>query len=154
MKALSVRQPWAAALADGQKKIEFRSRPINYRGKLLICASKSGEDFFIEPAFGEFKGKKVFLPKGVMMVVVNIIDCRPTTDEDLKEFGAPDSKDGWFSWIIDEEEGYTVIPREVKGKVSLFNVDDDLIEDMPETDDKGNPLCWADYDYPNKPDFN
>lgn len=149
MKALSVRQPWAAALADGQKKIEFRSRPINYRGKLLICASKSGEDFFIEPAFGEFKGKKVFLPKGVMMGVVEIIDCRPTTDEDLKEFGAPDSKDGWFSWILSDDFD-TVIPKEIKGKVSLFNVDDDLIESIPTADNENEQLFWFNYDFPNK----
>jgi hypothetical protein len=39
MKALSVRQPYAALICAGVKTVENRSRPTNYRGKLLIHAS-------------------------------------------------------------------------------------------------------------------
>src|SRR5262245_6686866 len=39
MKALTVRQPWAWAIATGRKCVENRSWPTNYRGPLLIHAS-------------------------------------------------------------------------------------------------------------------
>ena len=40
MKAVSVKQPWASLIAEGNKTIETRTWPTNYRGDLLICASK------------------------------------------------------------------------------------------------------------------
>lgn len=41
MKALSVRQPFASQIVIGEKTIEWRSKPFNWRGPLVICASKS-----------------------------------------------------------------------------------------------------------------
>lgn len=39
MKALSLRQPWARAIAEGAKRIETRSWRTEYSGPLLIHAS-------------------------------------------------------------------------------------------------------------------
>ena len=39
MKALSIKQPWAALIAHGIKDVENRSRRTNYRGKILLHAS-------------------------------------------------------------------------------------------------------------------
>ena len=41
MKALTVIQPWASAIAVGTKRIETRSWATKYRGPLLIHAGKS-----------------------------------------------------------------------------------------------------------------
>ena len=41
--ALSVRQPCADLLVLGEKDVENRSKPIRYRGWLLIHASKTRE---------------------------------------------------------------------------------------------------------------
>lgn len=41
MKALSVRQPFASQIVIGEKTTEWRSKPFNWRGPLVICASKS-----------------------------------------------------------------------------------------------------------------
>ena len=41
MKALSIRQPWAADIANGEKWIEYRSWTTPHRSPLLICASKN-----------------------------------------------------------------------------------------------------------------
>jgi activating signal cointegrator 1 len=41
MKALSLWQPWASAIAVGAKRIETRSWATAYRGPILIHASKS-----------------------------------------------------------------------------------------------------------------
>lgn len=41
MKALSIRQPWAGAVALGWKDVENRTRMVGHRGRLLIHASSS-----------------------------------------------------------------------------------------------------------------
>lgn len=41
MKALSIHQPWAWALANGHKPLENRNWPTQYRGELLIHATKT-----------------------------------------------------------------------------------------------------------------
>lgn len=41
MKALSIRQPWAWLIVNGYKDIENRTWRTDYRGKLLIHASKT-----------------------------------------------------------------------------------------------------------------
>lgn len=40
MKALSIRQPWAWLIIHGGKDIENRDWPTNYRGRVLVHASK------------------------------------------------------------------------------------------------------------------
>lgn len=39
MKALSIKQPWAWAIIYGDKNIENRTWPTNYRGRFLVHAS-------------------------------------------------------------------------------------------------------------------
>jgi hypothetical protein len=41
MKALSIREPWASLIIGGRKPIENRDWTTNYRGPLLIHASKT-----------------------------------------------------------------------------------------------------------------
>lgn len=41
VRAITVKQPWAWAIAHGGKNIENRSRPLAYRGQLLIHAGVS-----------------------------------------------------------------------------------------------------------------
>ena len=133
MKALSVKQPYACAIAEGYKNIEFRSKPTSHRGELLICASKS------ERGYTTDDGKK--LPVGCAMVIVNVIDCRRMTEADKSEYGAPQNIDGWWAWVLDPNTGETVEPKNVNGSISFFNVDDDLIVPI----DEGK--TWADFEY-------
>ena len=76
MKALSVRQPWALHINDGRKKLEFRTWATNYRGELLICASKHDSGVWVEV---EVDGHKQVLPAplGCQMCVVELLDVRP-----------------------------------------------------------------------------
>jgi hypothetical protein len=48
VRALTVRQPWAWAIAKGHKGVENRSRPVSYRGPLAIHAAKQWDDSGIE----------------------------------------------------------------------------------------------------------
>lgn len=41
LKAISIAQPWAWAIAEGHKKVENRSQRYKYRGRLLIHASRT-----------------------------------------------------------------------------------------------------------------
>lgn len=41
MKAISIREPYASEILEGEKTIEYRSWTTKYRGDLLICATQS-----------------------------------------------------------------------------------------------------------------
>jgi hypothetical protein len=43
-RGLTIKQPWAFAIAEGFKTIENRSRRTNYRGTLLIHAGRAVDD--------------------------------------------------------------------------------------------------------------
>ena len=40
MKVLTIKQPWATLIMQGDKRFEFRSWQTKYRGDLLIHAGK------------------------------------------------------------------------------------------------------------------
>jgi hypothetical protein len=69
MKALSVRQPWADCIAEGEKTIEVRSWQTKHRGVIAIHASSRPDTDIGEYTEG--------LPLGVVVCTVEIIDCRP-----------------------------------------------------------------------------
>ena len=64
MKALSVRRPFASQIVIGEKTIEWRSKPFNWRGPLVICASKS--------AIIELDNGKL-LPVGMALGIVDVV---------------------------------------------------------------------------------
>jgi hypothetical protein len=77
LRALSLWQPWASAMASGVKRNETRSWPTAYRGDLVVCSSKRrpspeevGEDETYEAAMA--------LPYGYALCVVELYDCMPT----------------------------------------------------------------------------
>ena len=74
MKALAVCQPFASQIVIGEKTIEWRSKIFNWRGPLVICASKS--------AIIELDNGKC-LPVGVALGIVDVVGCRPMTRKDL-----------------------------------------------------------------------
>lgn len=125
MKALSVRNPFAMDILLGVKTVELRSRPTQHRGDLLIVSSKSGSSYFCKDTG---TGKLYEAPKGAMMCVVNVIDCRPATidDAELAVCEEEDIKDGMWAWEIELQ--YLTEFKPQAGKLNLFDVDDDLIK--------------------------
>lgn len=134
MKALTVRQPWAFAIASGQKKIENRTWPTSHRGGLAIHAGSSWSDLrgrSLEiwreviadlPAFET-------LPFGQIVCVVNVVDCVPLE----KVQGQPFAEGPWC-WIL---EDVRVISPGItwRGSQGLFSVPDEVIQkamDYPE----------------------
>jgi hypothetical protein len=115
MHALSVKQPYASLIATGAKTIEWRSKVWNYRGPVVICASKNPK-----PAVPE--GSKHYLPVGKAICIVDMVDCRFFTEDDLGPAVMRNSgikvikgKDG-YAWVL--ENPREINPIDVKGIVA------------------------------------
>lgn len=76
MRALSVRPPWAWAIAHAKKRIENRSWPTSYRGPLAIHASQrfsSSETAELERILGR-KVDPALFTRGAFVAVVDLVD--------------------------------------------------------------------------------
>jgi len=92
MRAISLWQPWASAVALGSKKIETRHWSTGYRGPLAIHAAKRKvarefSDFendgawigvFFDILWGGPDRLRDVLPFGAIVGTVDLVDCRPT----------------------------------------------------------------------------
>lgn len=113
MKALSVRNPYAAFILIGEKKVECRSWQTDYRGDLLICSSANP------------KVKNTIC--GHAICVVRLDHIEPFTKEHLEAACLDEMPDGKnYAWHISNLR--MIRPFPVKGKLSLFEVDDSQIE--------------------------
>lgn len=111
LKALSLKQPWANMIASGEKTIETRRWPTDYRGPLLIVASKTPN---IPPA-------------GCAVALATLVDCRRMTRAD--EAAARCALyQGAFAWVLRDIRRLKPFP--VKGRLGIYEVtisDDALI---------------------------
>jgi hypothetical protein len=84
VKALSVRQPYAALLVTGAKRAEYRSWSTHYRGPLLIHAAK-GEPWDVEdPALVEALASTdpvLVARRGAIIGRVTVTGCRWVGDD-------------------------------------------------------------------------
>jgi len=141
MKALSIRQPFAALIADGQKRLEIRSWQTDYRGPLLICAAQANHALYEEFDFrtgvlklanrsakDKYKVNSDHLCfYGKMLCVVELVGIKNFMALEMSE------NDACIDWIPDHfawelENPRWVNPVEIKGKLRLFEVDDSLIK--------------------------
>ena len=122
MKAISVRQPWAFLIADGQKTVEARSWRTDYRGDVLLCTSAKQDSSFD-------KLDRESFPLGMAYCVVEIKDCvqmkfehipmaYPT--DDPKSFSQQDIE-GQFAWLLENPRIVTPF-FPVKGKLNFYDV--------------------------------
>lgn len=102
------------------KKYEYRTWRTKYRGKLLICSSKSP---VIEGMLS-----------GHALCIVELKDVHEITKDNYKKYGcdtAPNRKlYAWELKVISK-----VQPFPVKGKLSFFEVDDNLIKECSPTNE-------------------
>ncbi len=107
MRALSVKQPYAELIARGAKTKEYRTWSRDFRGDLLIVASKSPH----EAGFDDFDGDPAALVYGAAVCVVDF--WKVTGDE------------GDYAWHLRNPR--RVEPVKITGYASIYNVDDALI---------------------------
>ena len=132
MKCLSIIQPWASAIFLGYKTIETRSWETEYRGPLLIHASKTFGKFAqnfaaVELAVGRGLAR---VPFGCLLGVVELESIGNTEDQSYF-ISALERRYGDFSW---GRKGWQLKePRQFKepigysGRQGLFNVPDEVV---------------------------
>lgn len=131
MKVITIKQPFATLIAEGLKEYEFRTWRTKYRGDILIHAGL-GVD---KKAMKKFEHLNLEYPSGCIIAKVTITDCIKINEEErimLKE-----KNELVYSGIIDDKEwnGYgfklenveKIKPINIKGKLSLWEIDDKLL---------------------------
>jgi ASCH domain len=113
MKVLTVKQPWAWAMANGIKRIENRTRATRYRGPLLIHAGVSKSDLGKEGTLIPGLPDRTALTFGAIIGVADVVDCVPL--EMVK--GEPFAW-GPFCWIL--ANARPLKPYPCKGRLSLW----------------------------------
>lgn len=123
MKVLTIKQPWATLIMQGDKRFEFRSWKTKYRGELLIHAGKGIDKESLE------RLKKYLpeeLPAGKILGKVNLTNCIKC-DEKFKEMCLKENKDIYgkssfdeaYAWELNNVEVFDA-PIEAKGKLSFW----------------------------------
>lgn len=106
MRALTLTQPWAEAVACGMKQWETRGWRTSYRGPLAIHAAvgfpRGAREFAsVERALGRLPSR---VPRGAIVAVAELVDIRPT-EEVVLEIGAierlyGDYSPGRYAWQL------------------------------------------------------
>lgn len=116
MKALSIDPEYTWYIFNNEKTIECRTWKTNYRGPLLICASKI-------PVPGCISGHAYCTAE-----LVDVVDFDESHVEAAMMEGVPEGKA--YAWILDDVRPIYPIP--VRGTIGLFDVDDSLIKYLDE----------------------
>lgn len=123
MKALTVRQPWADAIAQpsrsfiGPKRIENRTRQTHYRGPFLLHAGLSEDRAAAIP-----RGAGWPDARGAVIAVAEITGCHRSDGRCCPEWGF----DGVWHWELADVQ--TLLrPVPALGRLGLWTPDDDLV---------------------------
>lgn len=161
MKAVSIKQPWGSLIAHGIKDIENRTWPIKFRGRIYIHVS-AAKKFNIELTDEQTKlaipilGKAIdgTMPFGAIIGEVDIIDCVINAKSIWAE--QSDLSEGAvfkpiYNWVLANAKLYDKPILNVKGKLSFWYPDNDIVEcigcsqkfdsKFMEEDDGGEKFC-------------
>lgn len=135
MKALSFRQPWAELILQGRKTIDLRTWPTRHRGHLAIHASQQMEVeicrlYNLDPAT---------LTTGALVGVVEVVEMVPLDDGKWESLRDQHLKPGPFpgdllGWRLHDPQRLPQ-PIPLSGRLGLFSIPDELLEQLPATTD-------------------
>lgn len=128
MKVLTIKQPWATLIMQGDKRFEFRSWQTKYRGDLLIHAGK-GIDKEAMKRLAKYLPDEN--PLGKILGKVTLVDCIRMCPE-FKEMLLKENSDIYtkssfsenFGWQVEDVQVFDE-PIEAKGHLSLWEYDID-----------------------------
>lgn len=141
MKAISLWQPWASAMALGLKSIETRHWVTSYRGPMAIHAAKRWTAE--EREFAAIMGLPAELPLGAVVAIGQLSQIhhsehiRDEISEQERAWG--NYADGRFGWrFID----VTALPEPIpyRGAQGLFEIPDELLGMAPADKPQGQLL--------------
>lgn len=141
MRALSLWQPWASAIAAGAKKIETRGWKTDYRGLVAIHAAKVWTSTQREAAmrllpeiegFTSVGGASMVAvatwvqdpaawPRGVVVALASLTDCVPTErlHPGEREGFWGDYSPGRFAWLLEGVRALE-LPYSMRGRQGLW----------------------------------
>lgn len=129
--ALSLRQPWAWAVAHAGKRIENRRWRTHYRGPLVIHAAKSRLGMTAGLAALEqlhAAGEIDYIPAaddlafGQLVAIVELVDVAPASEHADNPWAV-----GPWCWVLDHVR--VIEPVAYRGQQRLFRVDRSLIRE-------------------------
>lgn len=132
MKVLTIKQPWATLIMQGDKRFEFRSWQTKYRGDLLIHAGK-GIDKEAMKRLAKYLPDEI--PLGKILGKVTLVDCVKMCPE-FKDMLLKENPDIYTKSSFQENYGWQVEnvkvfdePIDVKGHLSLweYELDDKML---------------------------
>ncbi|CAB4154794.1 ASCH domain containing protein [uncultured Caudovirales phage] len=110
MKAISIAQPWIHQIEIGRKTFEVRSQRTNYRGPVLMVATKTPSKW--DAAIGLEAGPEL----GVSVCLADIVDCEK--GEARHREGAMVNAIGLWVWKIERVVSVPRVP--VQGRLGFF----------------------------------
>ena len=125
IRGLTIIQPWASYLADGEKQYETRSWAIGYRGLIAIHAGKSRE----------FIDRSSSYPLGVILAVASLDHIIPTNrltkgmEISHQERQLGDWSADRFAWKLTQVVKLPK-PIEHRGKQGLWFVRQEVAEEL------------------------
>ena len=126
MKVLTIKQPWATLIMQGNKRYEFRSWQTKYRWELLIHAGKEIDKEAMK-RLSKYLPKE--LPVEKILGKVTLVDCIKISPE-FKELLLKENRDIYTKSSFQENYGWQVLDVEVfekqievKGHLSLWDYD-------------------------------
>ena len=140
MKAITVWQPWAGALAAGIKEKETRSWPIKYSGPIAIHAAMKAiqhtwSDLYMSDEAREVICRRLGLPEiidgpaafpmGCILATAELVDCIRITPEYIAtltpdELALGDYTPGRYAWKLANVKKLPE-PIPAKGRQGLWN---------------------------------
>jgi hypothetical protein len=123
VKVLSINNTWAYLIIYRGKDIENRTWKTNYRGPLLIHASKTSDryayyclhkkiDRFNSISMEENEIEKIHSLDGCILGSVELYDCVQESNSKWAK------KEGGWYWVLKEPKPFTPIP--MKGSLGLW----------------------------------
>ncbi|MDI6769437.1 MAG: ASCH domain-containing protein [Anaerolineales bacterium] len=133
LKALSFRQPWAGLVLEGRKTLDLRTWSTHYRGPLAIYASLE-----VEKEACQAHGVDIAqLTTGALIGIVDLVDVIPLDEaaynaRQAEHLGGRRFRPGLFGWVLTNPRPLDP-PQVVKGRLNLFDVDIQTVDDRPQT---------------------
>ena len=131
MHVLTVQQPWAWAIALGQKDVENRSWNTHYRGPVAIHAGKMVDAVAYEFAPMHRLLSECGIPvprvpytleRGAIVAVVDLVDVVP---DSKSEWAMP----GFHHWVLEKARRLTK-PIPYRGGLGLLRLADGAVEQI------------------------
>ena len=131
MKTISITEPYASLILNGEKHIETRSWKTNYRGEILIHASATKVTLnsamkkwgLTRDEYWKLLERAKYVHHGFIIAKAKLVDCVKMTSEWIDTLSESERTAGFYSegrygWILED-----VTPVEftkAKGKLGLW----------------------------------